>query len=271
MALIKPPVQNIWCDTGDKSDIPTPSELSAGWPLAAIPPSRQRFNWILNYVANGVRYFTRRGLVDYDSGETYLIGDRCTGPDNKTYVSLQNNNLNHTPASSPTWWKLWALSANDISHGGNCPVTGPASAPTDANPFTRYTSVSPNFEEWQWNGTAWQVIGNFYKSQTTHANTTVSSTAITPRSLTATRNGVIRCIGSASYLSTGTNQVLASYILKNGVIFAGSNANSGASAQGVFANSCAEVPVVVGDVITWQFTSTASLTTLHIMTSFCHL
>jgi hypothetical protein len=29
----------------------------------------------------------------------------CLGGDEKVYVSLQNNNTNHAPATSPTWWK----------------------------------------------------------------------------------------------------------------------------------------------------------------------
>jgi hypothetical protein len=107
MAIIKPPVKNIWADTGDKTE-PTAGEVLSGWPLSSTPPSRQRFNWILNYCANAVRYFSRRGLVDYDAAETYSIGDKIIGDDGETYSSLQASNINHSPSSSPTWWKPWA-------------------------------------------------------------------------------------------------------------------------------------------------------------------
>jgi hypothetical protein len=106
MGIIKPPVKNIWADTGDKTE-PTAGEVSTGWPASSSAPSRQRFNWILNYCANAVRYFSRRGLVDYDAAETYAIGDRVIGDDGLTYKSLQATNTNHAPSTSPTWWESW--------------------------------------------------------------------------------------------------------------------------------------------------------------------
>lgn len=44
----------------------------------------------------------------YNSGVTYALDDQVnvsSGGANKTYKSLQASNLNHTPASSPTWWQ----------------------------------------------------------------------------------------------------------------------------------------------------------------------
>lgn len=103
MAITKPPVLPPWADSGDKVQ-PTNAEIESGWPAGSVPPSRQRFNWILNFCANAVRYFSRRGLVDYDSGETYMTGDIVRGDDGLVYRSLQDTNLNHTPSSSAAWW-----------------------------------------------------------------------------------------------------------------------------------------------------------------------
>ena len=106
MALTKPPVLPPWADTGDKTQ-PTNTEIQTGWPQSNIPPSRQRFNWILNFLANGVRYLTRRGIPDWAADETYLIGDRAQGPDGYTYVSLANSNINFVPADNPAVWAIW--------------------------------------------------------------------------------------------------------------------------------------------------------------------
>lgn len=113
MAITKPPVLPAWADAGDKVQ-PSNAELSVGWPVSSTPPSRQRFNWVLNYVANAVRYFSRRGLVDYDAAETYMTGDRIIGDDGKTYRSLIDNNTAQTPSTSPTKWERWGFSLADL-------------------------------------------------------------------------------------------------------------------------------------------------------------
>lgn len=107
MSLIKPPVVQIWGDSNQTSaDMvkPTDAQILAGWPLSSTPPSRQRWNWILNFCANGIRYFSRRGIADYDGAETYQLGDVTRGSDGLIYRSLQANNTSHAPQSSPTWW-----------------------------------------------------------------------------------------------------------------------------------------------------------------------
>lgn len=103
----KPPVTSVWASTATDNVTPTDSFIAAGWPLSTTPPSRQRFNWLLNYLYNGVRYFSRRGIADYDAAETYMTNDRTMGPDGLTYVSLVDGNIANTPASSPTKWARW--------------------------------------------------------------------------------------------------------------------------------------------------------------------
>lgn len=112
MALTKPPVLPAWAETGDKVQ-PTNAEIQAGWPLSNVPPARQRWNWILNFVANGIRYLTRRGLPDWANDETYEIGDCTRGPDGLSYKALTQN-TNKTPAANPTDWELWAFNASGL-------------------------------------------------------------------------------------------------------------------------------------------------------------
>jgi hypothetical protein len=119
MAIIKPPVIPPWADTAAPgTDVvqPTNAEISAGWVQSTTPPSRQRYNWILNFLANAVRYFSRRGIPDYDPAETYQPNDLIRGNDSFLYQSEQNNNIGHTPSSSPSWWNvphIKTLSAGD--------------------------------------------------------------------------------------------------------------------------------------------------------------
>ena len=112
MALTKPPVLPAWAEAGDKVQ-PSNAEIQAGWPLSNVPPSRQRFNWLLNFLANGIRYLTRRGLPDWGADETYEIGDRVQGPDGLTYKSLTKN-TNKTPAANPSDWARWGFTAAEL-------------------------------------------------------------------------------------------------------------------------------------------------------------
>lgn len=106
MALTRPVIIPPWAETGDKSAQPSDSDIQEGWPLTSTPPSRQKFNWLLNFLANGVRYLTARGVADWDSGETYAIGSVCIGDDNKLYKSLQASNSNKQPSTQAAWWAL---------------------------------------------------------------------------------------------------------------------------------------------------------------------
>lgn len=114
MALTKPSVLPPWADAGDKVQ-PTNAEIQTGWPLSNVPPSRQRFNWLLNWLMNGVRYLTRRGMPDYAADETYAIGDRVIGDDGKTYRSIQAANTGNTPSSSPLWWERWGFTKAELT------------------------------------------------------------------------------------------------------------------------------------------------------------
>ena len=134
MAITKPPVLPVWAESGDKVT-PSNAEIQVGWPLSSIPPSRQRFNWLLNFLANGIRYFSRRGLPDYDAAETYMTGDRIIGDDGKTYRSLIDSNTAQTPSTSPTKWEEWA------------PTLSRFAALIQRQTYTAFTTagVAPNF------------------------------------------------------------------------------------------------------------------------------
>jgi hypothetical protein len=113
----KPSVGPAWAETASNpADIitMTSSDVSAGWPLSGTPPSRQRFNYLLNWCTNAVRYFMQRGIVDYDAAETYQLNALVIGDDGNTYKSLQNANTNHAPSGNPTWWTPWGLTIAQV-------------------------------------------------------------------------------------------------------------------------------------------------------------
>lgn len=73
-----------------------------------------RFNndqtYVIEFGHNVIRFVQRGALIAapagtaYSSGTTYAINDYVTSGGIK-YRSLQGGNTNHTPASSPAWWK----------------------------------------------------------------------------------------------------------------------------------------------------------------------
>jgi hypothetical protein len=118
MDYTKPDIHPAWAETAAGApDIvqPTDVEIGAGWPLSPTPPSRGRFNWVLHYVANAVRYFMQRGLSDYDAAENYRTGSRIIGDDGNTYTSLVNANVGNLPSASPTKWKRWGFTMDDLT------------------------------------------------------------------------------------------------------------------------------------------------------------
>jgi hypothetical protein len=107
MAITKPAVRQSWANVAiPTTDIVDPGDtyVAAGWQESATPPSRQFFNWLLNYASNGVRYFSRRGVVDYDAAETYQIGDTVLGDLGILMQSLTAGNIGNLPSTSTVNW-----------------------------------------------------------------------------------------------------------------------------------------------------------------------
>lgn len=96
----------VWAGTATPvADIvrPTDPEISQGWPLTAIPPSRQRFNWVLNRLSAGLRYIEQHGIgkwqVEEDYGEDSIVVH-----DHKLWVATRANK-GAQPDTSPDDWE----------------------------------------------------------------------------------------------------------------------------------------------------------------------
>ena len=81
---------------------PTDPEISQGWPLTAIPPSRQRFNWVLNRLSAGLRYIEQHGIgkwqVEEDYGEDSIVVH-----DHKLWVAKRANKGKIPPDNADDW------------------------------------------------------------------------------------------------------------------------------------------------------------------------
>ncbi|TXG97760.1 MAG: tail fiber protein [Nevskiaceae bacterium] len=106
----KPATAPVWGESNTTAaDMvrPTDDQIKAGWPLSNLPPARQRFNWLINWVFQGTKYLFQRGVADWSADEFYRVGSRVIGDDGRTYVSLQAGNTGHQPSTSPAWWDCW--------------------------------------------------------------------------------------------------------------------------------------------------------------------
>jgi hypothetical protein len=110
----KPTVLPAWGESAGGADVlqPTNAEIQAGWPLSNVPPSRKRFNWILKYLAQGVRYMMQMGIPVWDATEDYPVYARVMGSNGKTYMALQTS-TNQNPVSAPAYWQLWGTDGRD--------------------------------------------------------------------------------------------------------------------------------------------------------------
>ena len=101
----------VWAESGDKVQ-PTNPEIESGWPFSSVPPSRQRFNWILGFLAQGVRYLLQRGIAEWAAGEDYPLNARVQYL-GSTYVAKMASPTS-APGVVPGEWEAWGLSSTEI-------------------------------------------------------------------------------------------------------------------------------------------------------------
>lgn len=101
----------VWAESGDKVQ-PTNPEVQTGWPASPTPPSRQRFNWLLGFLAQGTRYLLQRGIPEWVTGEDYPANARVQylGTTFKALISSPTS----APGVVPGEWEQWAISAGDV-------------------------------------------------------------------------------------------------------------------------------------------------------------
>lgn len=165
MSIVKPQVRPAWADSAVLTtdivdpDTQTTGFVAAGWKLSAVPPARQYFNWVLNYCMNGIRYFSRRGIVDWDPAETYSANDIVRGNNNIVYQSLQSSNTGNAPSSSPAFWGGLAGYALTGQLGG---FVTQAQLATALSAYTTTVGLSQLLTNYVTNATFAATIANYY-------------------------------------------------------------------------------------------------------------
>lgn len=130
MPQIRPTTLPVWAESGDKVQPPN-SEILSGWPLTTIPPSRQRFNWFMNFVHNAVRYLLQFGIGEWDANESYPVAGKCMH-NGLTYKALQANS-NQQPDLAPTYWERWGFAASEVSTQVGAVLTKSVAGGVDVN------------------------------------------------------------------------------------------------------------------------------------------
>jgi hypothetical protein len=82
-------------------------DIADGWASGATPPSRQRFNWVLNQCHRGIRYLFNKGIVEYDAGEAHPV-NAFVEYSGEIYKSIQARaaSSGHDPTDAAYWTPL---------------------------------------------------------------------------------------------------------------------------------------------------------------------
>jgi len=131
----KPPVQPAWAEGGDRSDAPSNAEIQEGWPLSNTPPTRQRFNWLLNWITNAIRYWMQKGIADWDAAESYQAGGIIQDNTGQTWQAIRDNE-NAPPATSPLDWVKWPDTSAIEADVANAVATAGSAQTAAANAVT---------------------------------------------------------------------------------------------------------------------------------------
>lgn len=93
------------------------SDYSDGWSAAVVTnknyPIWQERDGVDYGFSYQLAYLLQKGIPDWLSTETYYQNDYCKSG-NKIYYSLVDNNTNHAPESSPTYWIEFVTSSRNI-------------------------------------------------------------------------------------------------------------------------------------------------------------
>jgi hypothetical protein len=151
----KPTVLPAWGESAGGADVLQPSnaEIQAGWPLTSVPPSRKRFNWILKYLAQGVRYMMQIGIPVWDATEDYPVGARVLASDGKTYKCIQTG-INKDPTTQTAYWTRWGFTLAELNAEATTPAQFDNSTSLATTAFVKRSGLL--FNSW----TTYSATGN---------------------------------------------------------------------------------------------------------------
>lgn len=139
--------------TQDPATIQSLSEFSDGWGEAVLTegsqpsvPALEDMNGLCLLIFYQICYLFQAGIPEYAAGTTYYIGSYCQVA-GSIFKSLQDANIGHAPASSPTYWQpllstmpadylTGAVLSNDVSDPTNALASSVTVCKDDSNLYT---------------------------------------------------------------------------------------------------------------------------------------
>lgn len=111
MAITRPPVLAPWADGVGSPAVTLPgSGLRAAGYAGGDIPAHGDHNWLFNLMTNAARYFSLRGVSNWDSTETgYVAGDVCKSSDGAIYVLVGTPTTGLAPQSDRPNWSRWLV------------------------------------------------------------------------------------------------------------------------------------------------------------------
>jgi hypothetical protein len=108
------PIASNWAESGDKTE-PSDSFKASGWPLSQVPPTRQKLNWILGWLTQGVRNLLAWGIPEWNASETYPPGAHCSYAGTVYQQVHSANTTNVTPGTDAAKWLRWGHTDGDVN------------------------------------------------------------------------------------------------------------------------------------------------------------
>ena len=92
-------------------------------------------------VTRQLAYILQAGLAEWDAGTDYHLNG-LVRVDNQLYISLQNNNINNNPVSSPNWWRPYTIDSEDAGMVGEIKMYAGTILPSAKWQFCRGQELS---------------------------------------------------------------------------------------------------------------------------------
>ena len=115
-------------------------------------------------VTRQLAYILQAGIPEWDAGTDYHLNG-LVRLDNQLYISLQNENINNNPLSSPNWWRAYTIDSEDAGMVGEIKMYAGTILPSQKWMFCRGQELSKT--EYS---LLYSRIGNAYGTASTNAN-----------------------------------------------------------------------------------------------------
>lgn len=113
----------VWAETGDKTRPVLDNDIAIGWPQAVTPPPRQKWNWLLNQLSRGMRYYLQQGIPEWNATEEYQAYAYVKHV-GVVYRSLSPIIGGSNPLLNTTSWEKYGLNMTDVNNAITSSLAG---------------------------------------------------------------------------------------------------------------------------------------------------